>query len=396
MKYRLLLLKRTIEDVFIFPFILLGRIIAVLRPLKREYRIYFFFPFYHTGGAEKIHSMISKAVGGKDCIIYFTRKSVNQRFLKDFRESGCTIKDISKYTDNKGIYFMNLVFRGIITSYINKQSNAPVVFNGQCNFGYKISPWVKKNIKQVELIHSFNTFSGIRLPFLPFISKTVMISKLRINEHLQQYKQLGVPSEYGNRIAYISNAAELENITTGQKDYTALKIIYSGRGTEEKRVHLVAAIAEKLQAIDPSIQFTIVGDISQAIDISRYPFIEFTGNLSDAEQLKSAYMNSNVLLLTSSTEGFPLVIIEGMAYGCAIISTPVGDIPEHVKDGVNGFLFTTIADEQQIINEGVEFILRLKGNRELLEQMSAANINYAQQAFSFERFAEDYKNIIQN
>ena len=63
--YRLLLIKRMIEDVFIYPFILTGRLIALLYPLKKEYRIFFFFPFYHTGGAEKVHSQIANATGGK-------------------------------------------------------------------------------------------------------------------------------------------------------------------------------------------------------------------------------------------------------------------------------------------------------------------------------------------
>ena len=144
--YRLFLIKRTVEDIFIFPFILAGRVMARLKPLKKEYRIFFFFPFYHTGGVELFNMRLSHAVGGKDCIIFFTRKSVNKRFYKEFEQSGCVLKDISKYTDTKWLYFLNLIFRGIITGYINSQQEKPVVFNGQSNFGYKISPWVNKRI----------------------------------------------------------------------------------------------------------------------------------------------------------------------------------------------------------------------------------------------------------
>ena len=132
--YRLLLIKRFIEDIFIFPFILLGRLAASKYPLKKEYRVFFFFSFYHTGGAEKVHAQIAAATGGNDCIIFFTRKSDNDRFLNDLKNTGCEIKDISKFTDNKWLYFLNLIYRGIITAYINKQKLTPVVFNGQCNF----------------------------------------------------------------------------------------------------------------------------------------------------------------------------------------------------------------------------------------------------------------------
>ena len=167
--YKLFLIKRVIENIFIYPFILIGRLIARLYPLKKEYRIFFFFPFYHTGGAEKVHAQIAEATGGEDCIIYFTKRSSDKRFFEDFKNSRCQIKEISGFTDNKWLYFFNLIYRGIITGYINKQKQPPVVFNGQCNFAYKISPWIKRQIRQFELIHSLNSFSYIRIPFIPFI-----------------------------------------------------------------------------------------------------------------------------------------------------------------------------------------------------------------------------------
>ena len=166
--YNLLQIKRSVENIFIFPFILVGRLFAVISPLKKEYRVFYFFPFYHTGGAELFNMRLTHAVGGEDCIIFFTKKSKDDRFYKEFKESGCVIKDISKFTDNKWLYFLNLIYRGIISGYINSQKTNPIIFNGQCNFGYKISPWISKHIKQLEFIHTFSSFSYIRVPFLSF------------------------------------------------------------------------------------------------------------------------------------------------------------------------------------------------------------------------------------
>ena len=105
MKFRVLLMKRTVEDIFMFPFILLGRLLALVKPLNRQYKVFYFFPFYHTGGAEKVHALITKATGSNECIIFFTKKSHNAAFLEKFSQSGCVIKDVSKYTDNKWLYF---------------------------------------------------------------------------------------------------------------------------------------------------------------------------------------------------------------------------------------------------------------------------------------------------
>src|SRR5688572_12389615 len=167
--YKLILLKRVIESIIMFPLIILGRIWALLKPMKEGgFDIVFFFPFYQVGGAEKVHSDIIQQFPDKKIMIWFTRKSVNQAFLHAFSGPNVTIKDISKYTDNKWLYFLNIFYRGMISSYINGQPVAPVVFNGQCNFGYKISPHIKKTIRQIELIHSFCSFSYIRIPFIRF------------------------------------------------------------------------------------------------------------------------------------------------------------------------------------------------------------------------------------
>jgi L-malate glycosyltransferase len=371
----------------------LGRIIAYFRPLSKEYRVFYFFPFYHTGGAEKIHAQITQAAGGKDCIVFFTRKSENNSFFKDFKKSGCEIRDISKYTDNKWLYFLNLIYRGIITGYINRQVQPPVIFNGQCNFGYKISPWIKKPIRQIELIHSFNSFSYIRTPFLPFISKTVMISKRRIEEYIEFYKKIKTPESYAAKIIHITNAAKIP-AEGCKKSAEHFSVLYVGRGGPEKRVHLVAAIAKELNKKDNSVRFEIMGDVSNIIADSDFPYIKFYGNITDEKTIGQVYSNAHLLLITSETEGFPLAIIEAMGYGCVIAATPVGDIPYHVKEHINGHLFSSVVYEEKIITEAVEYIIKLKNNRNHFNTMSENNFAYAKKIFDIEEFNKSYKQLI--
>lgn len=47
---------------------------------------------------------------------------------------------------------------------------------------------------------------------------------------------------------------------------------------------------------------------------------------------------TDIFLMSSILEGQPLALVEAMAYGCPIIATCVGGIPELIQDGVNGFL----------------------------------------------------------
>ena len=386
------LIKRMVENVFIFPFILIGRIIAKFQPLKNDYRIFFFFPFYHTGGAEKVHVQIAAATGGEDCIIYFTKRSADARFLDEFRRSKCTIRDISEFTDNKWLYILNLVYRGIVTGYINHQHQKPTIFNGQCNFGYKISPWVRNDIPQIELIHSLNSFSYIRIPFLPFITKTVMISKKRIGDHKELYDHYKIPSHFLDKISYIPNAITLPADTRG-KDNNSFTILYSGRATMEKRVHLVAEIAEKLHAGNENVNFEIAGDTAGTIHEKDYPFIKFYGNVDNEKKLGDIYSKAHALILTSTTEGFPMVILEAMAHGCVILSTPVGDIPYHIKQNENGFLFSSVEDSAVIIHEAIDRIRWIKKNADDRQRIGMNNVTYARQHFGIERFNKDYREL---
>ncbi len=70
-------------------------------------------------------------------------------------------------------------------------------------------------------------------------------------------------------------------------------------------------------------------------------------NLSDScelpgtvvgEKKAELFANANLFVLPSYNEGLPMAILEGMSAGMAVVSTPVGGIPEIVRDGYNGFL----------------------------------------------------------
>lgn len=65
--------------------------------------------------------------------------------------------------------------------------------------------------------------------------------------------------------------------------------------------------------------------------------VTLAGWLSGAEKL-ILLEDARLLLLPSYHEGLPMSILEGMAAGEAIISTPIGGIPEAVHDGENGIL----------------------------------------------------------
>jgi len=397
MLYKMLILKRMVEDLFILPFVWWGRMIA--KPLSpgEEYDLFFFFPFYHIGGAEKVHAQIAAAMRNRKAVIFFTRKSSNAFFLEDFKSSGHRIIDISAFTDNKWKYWNNLVYRGIISSYINQQQKKKVVFNGQSNFGYKVSRWINKDIPQVELIHSLSSFSYIRIPFLPFYRETVMISRNRINDHLELYQKFGMPESFRHKIKYIINGIPLpENIPVKMFSGATLNLLYAGRDTKEKRVHLVREIGKACEQKMLPFSITYMGDVSGVIPDQGKEKARFYGNVSDTALINNIYREADVLLITSSEEGFPMVVMEAMARGCIILATPVGDIPVHVQQGINGFLFSQVKDEQKIIEEAVILVQKLLSDPSLCSAISANNIKYAKEHFGLAIFEKNYQQLFDN
>jgi len=219
-----------------------------------------------------------------------------------------------------------------------------------------------------------------------------MISQKRVEDHRELYTRHKIPTTLLEKIIHIPNAIKLPGkpFTKDDKTFT---VLYVGRGTEEKRVKLVAETAKQLYDKKENVEFEIMGDVSGAINKSAYPFIKFYDNIGDENTIHDIYSHAHILMLTSSTEGFPMVIMEAMAHGCVILSTAVGDIPYHVKNKENGFIFSNTEDGSSIINEAIEKISWLKNNRYEMNRMAENNISYANHNFGIERFNKNYQDL---
>lgn len=72
--------------------------------------------------------------------------------------------------------------------------------------------------------------------------------------------------------------------------------------------------------------------------------VTFAGRV-EPERIADEYRRARVFVFMSREEGMPNVVLEAMAAGVPVLSTPVASVPEIVRDDVNGFLFPFGDDE---------------------------------------------------
>ena len=99
-----------------------------------------------------------------------------------------------------------------------------------------------------------------------------------------------------------------------------------------------AALAERHP--DLRLVFAGDGDVGRYEDLARQLGIdgrcEFLGWVSDERE--SLLSSCSTFCLPSKAEGMPMALLEAMAHSMAVVSTPVGGIPQVVADGENGLL----------------------------------------------------------
>jgi glycosyltransferase involved in cell wall biosynthesis len=127
--------------------------------------------------------------------------------------------------------------------------------------------------------------------------------------------------------------------------------------------------------------------LDQALRHDLMPWVSFLGWVSEAEKWR-LYQQADLLLLPSCEEGLPYVLIEAMLSGLPIITTPVGGIPEVIREGRNGYLvnpgdFEALADR----------IISLSRDERLRLSMGKLNQEQAQQLYSQESIFRELENI---
>ena len=170
---------------------------------------------------------------------------------------------------------------------------------------------------------------------------------------------------------------------------------YIGGLSKTKGVlNLLQAIPNILELEKGEIEFRIAGDgnLSQFIR----EFID-TNELADKVKLTGwiphqelpRYLNElKLLVLASYSEGLPNIMLESMACGTPVLVTPVGAIPDVVKDNETGFIMED--NSPDCIAKNVIRVLS-HPNLEIIAENAHA---FVEKEYNFKAAVKGYRNIL--
>ena len=172
----------------------------------------------------------------------------------------------------------------------------------------------------------------------------------------------------------------------GEKPGGFVRLIFLGRVGERKGTF---DLIEALALLAPELQWQAVlagdGETERASALvkqrgleDRVQVIGWVG----PDQVKTLLGSSQVLVLPSYDENLPMSVIEAMAWGLAVITTPVGAVEDIIVDGERGLLVAP--GDIRTLAAQLELVLSSESVRETLGRNALA---FYEEHLSIDRYA---------
>lgn len=172
------------------------------------------------------------------------------------------------------------------------------------------------------------------------------------------------------KIVVMHNAVTLPGVPTDPRTYQG--VLFLGCLGTRKSPDVLLRAAKALRTRFPEVRYRFGGDG----DVDKYRALAEQLGVADAcdfvgwvtgEDKEKLIQQTGVFCLPSRHEGMPMSMLEMMAYGIPCIMTPVGGIPQVIRDCENGYM-TPVGDAEAL----AERLAQLLASPELRFRMGSA------------------------
>lgn len=188
----------------------------------------------------------------------------------------------------------------------------------------------------------------------------------------QYFESIGVKS---NIIKVLNNTITPPVTKRVKRSTDILNLLYLGVIGQRKGIYdILNALKDNKEMFEGKVVLRIGGNQEEEklqACINEYGLqgmVKFEGFVSGEKKIECLNW-ADVYILPSFNEGLPIGILEAMSYRHPIISTPVGGIPDVVKDGVNGIMVKP-GNVQEIAKAISAFV----GDKKLVEEYGMHSI----------------------
>jgi len=170
-------------------------------------------------------------------------------------------------------------------------------------------------------------------------------------------------------------------------------LIFIGRLVENKGINLFIEVVKKLNA-----RALIVGDGPLMNDLklkaANYKLendVYFHGWAKDSHEVAELLNKSKILLMPSYNEGGPRVVVEAMACGVPVLATPVGIVPDLLKNGSGGEI---VAWDINDIAKKAKGLLNDPDRYNQLSGMAIETVKQFEKKTAIKNYSEKLKNLL--
>ncbi len=227
-----------------------------------------------------------------------------------------------------------------------------------------------KNLGEEARAFRLNRWAG------RFTDLTVAVSE-KIGREAREHE--GVPAD---RLALVANGICIERFALPRQS-AGRRIGTVGRLVREKNYPLLLRAVTAI----PNVDLVFVGDgpLREELEGEAGPRVQFLGQRADIAELLARF---DVFVLSSSTEGMSIALLEAMAAACPIVVTAVGGNTELIQHEVTGLV---VPPEDAIALRAA--IERLLTDRTLANRLGAAAREVARQRYSVAAMTQRYEEM---